>query len=195
MKAWHRVENLLNSSVGLIGSVTDSFHHSHSPIAKPRQKLSPVNKAYGFVPICHSTLITKLSTPLFASITMANKKSFMDLPVELRLMVYEYLPHQIQHTTIRLPKDPYNECDRARIVFSRRVLPVSILCVSKLIHKEAKDIVQKSLNEWAMDDIPKITSSRGCGVEVVEVMLQRLTAGTKGRLGLGKFVEAHAEDK
>jgi hypothetical protein len=46
-----------------------------------------------------------------------------------------------------------------------------------------------------MDDIPKITSSRGCGVEVVEVMLQRLTAGTKGRLGLGKFVEAHAEDK
>jgi hypothetical protein len=126
---------------------------------------------------------------------MATETSFMDLPVELRFMVYENLPRQIQHTTIRLPKLPKDECDQARIVFSRRVLPVAILCVSKTIYEEAKDIVYKALNEWTMNEIPKITASRGCGVEVVEVMLQRLAAGTKGRLGLSKFVDTEAQDK
>ena len=119
----------------------------------------------------------------------------MDLPVEVRLMVYELLPRHIQHTTIRLPRKPVNECDQARVVFSRRVLPVAILRLSKQIHAEASNIIQKSLNEWAKDGLPKIESSIDCGVEVGEVMLQRIATGTKGLLGRGDFVEVDAEDK
>ena len=66
------------------------------------------------------------------SIDQHNPFPFTNLPVELRLMIYERLPRQIKHTVVSI--------DGEVAVLVTRHLPTAILRASKQIYLEAHAI-------------------------------------------------------
>jgi hypothetical protein len=87
--------------------------------------------------------------------------TLFDLPVELRLMVYEYLPVTTRHFTfkqpINAPKEPRMR-DLA-ITFVVKSIPVAILATCKLIHNEASPTFARKLKELRESPLQLIVDS------------------------------------
>ncbi|KAF1950915.1 hypothetical protein CC80DRAFT_553835 [Byssothecium circinans] len=81
---------------------------------------------------------------------------FMDLPPELRLMVYERLPREIKHVKIELPKYTVSWKDNPYIVLIKKTVHTSILATCRLIHVEANRMVQNAIRNFILEDTPKM---------------------------------------
>ncbi|KAF2450741.1 hypothetical protein P171DRAFT_145502 [Karstenula rhodostoma CBS 690.94] len=86
---------------------------------------------------------------------------FLDLPKELRLLVYENLPRSIKRHQTRHPDEPSH-----RLIFIIKSVPVAILSTCKLVYREARPLLQASANAFTRDIPPRIIdgiSGRGEG--------------------------------
>jgi hypothetical protein len=83
----------------------------------------------------------------------------MDLPTELRLMIYKQLPRQIKHTELRYfgPRiyDPNVTVD-SRVTLVTRHLPTAILRTSHQVYAESRAIVSAILQSFMVDSQPRI---------------------------------------
>jgi hypothetical protein len=78
---------------------------------------------------------------------------FLDLPPEMRFMVYERLPRSIKHHRFnqwRYPKTIWS------LIFVTRSVPVPILATCRLVHSEARDIVRQSAKKFVLQATPKV---------------------------------------
>ncbi|KAI4644708.1 uncharacterized protein J4E78_009527 [Alternaria triticimaculans] len=83
----------------------------------------------------------------------------MDLPAELRLMVYKRLPRQIKHTEIRYVTGYYastNEKIGSTVVVVTRHLPVAILRTSRQVFAEAGGIVANLIRTFVTESQPRV---------------------------------------
>ena len=83
---------------------------------------------------------------------------FMNLPVELRLMVYERLPRQIKHTEVSI--------DGERAILVTRHLPTAILRTSKQIRLEARTIVEKLVRQFIEESPTKLIELGKAGTKM-----------------------------
>jgi len=101
---------------------------------------------------CMRSLVVKSNPNIVSatdmSIDQRNPFPFMNLPVELRLMVYERLPRQIKHTEVFL--------DGERAFLVTRHLPVAILRTSKQLYVEAHAIVYKLVRHLVEESPTKL---------------------------------------
>ncbi|ORY13378.1 hypothetical protein BCR34DRAFT_562123 [Clohesyomyces aquaticus] len=81
----------------------------------------------------------------------ANRSSFMSLPAEIRLMIYEFLPIRTRHYTARKPLradiDSAGEPVSFPTLVIKSMLGVSILATCRLIRKEALPVLKPKLEE------------------------------------------------
>jgi hypothetical protein len=88
---------------------------------------------------------------------------FLDLPKEIRLMVYERLPREVHEETVVVDDDDVDEDEGDEdeegevaereprtIKYLRRTTTVSVLCVCKLVYEEAKPIVQRTIEDFIL---------------------------------------------
>jgi hypothetical protein len=79
----------------------------------------------------------------------------LDLPPELRLVIYERLPCTINHREVRVPKS--DSPLQPRCVLAVRSAPAKVLATCKLVHSEAKQIITNIINEFLFDNPPEMT--------------------------------------
>lgn len=99
---------------------------------------------------------------------------FLELPIEIRVMVYERLPRRIRHTHIR-------EHPRSNTVFITlitRSMSVGILRTCRAVYREARNIVQKIMTEFILATPPKIILvsllwGEGMFLAAIKCILQR----------------------
>jgi hypothetical protein len=82
---------------------------------------------------------------------------FMDLPAELRMMVYEFLPLQQQLFKIwtGVGDEPDTKDDDVAITLVRHSISLQIIRVSRTIHREAQVIMRRKARE-ILDITPQI---------------------------------------
>ncbi|KAF2705113.1 hypothetical protein K504DRAFT_107493 [Pleomassaria siparia CBS 279.74] len=76
---------------------------------------------------------------------------FLDLPKEIRLMVYEHLPLLLKHHKVLLPFNSSADEPMCEITLIVRCLPMGILRTCRTIFKEANTIMQKRAWSWVME--------------------------------------------
>lgn len=87
-----------------------------------------------------------------------NPFSFMNLPVELRLMVYERLPRQTKHTEVSI--------DGSIALLVTRHLPTAILRTSKQIYLEARAIVANLVRQFIEESPTKLIEFGKAGTKM-----------------------------
>jgi hypothetical protein len=96
---------------------------------------------------------------------------FMDIPVELRLMIYKRLPRQIKHTKVSTEFGPI-------IILVTRHLPTAILRTSTTVYNEARRIVSDLVRKFVQESQPKVIElqygANGYSCTVVEIALHVL---------------------
>ena len=69
---------------------------------------------------------------------------FLDLPPELRAMVYQYLPLTTRHYTLQEPQDRHRN-SKPFIILAVKYFPVSIFATCRLINQECKASLKHTL--------------------------------------------------
>jgi predicted RNA-binding Zn-ribbon protein involved in translation (DUF1610 family) len=81
---------------------------------------------------------------------------FMDLPKELRLMVYERLRRQIKHVRVFPLEFGKAYTGPPGMVLVHKCLPFQVLCASRDVHAEAKKIFQSTVRDFILEAEPKV---------------------------------------
>ena len=101
---------------------------------------------------------------------------FLDLPPELRVMIYEYLPRSIQHRRADFKIFPHTETTWS-LVFVTRSVPMSILATCRLIHTEARAIVSQLAEKFVRTATPKLLCiyERQCpAIKTIDELAERM---------------------
>ncbi|KAI4917726.1 hypothetical protein J4E85_009818 [Alternaria conjuncta] len=81
---------------------------------------------------------------------------FMDLPTELRLMIYKRLPRQIKHTEFRYVGSLFENTVDSTVILVTRHLPVAIMRTSRQVHDEAYTIVTSLIQKFVTESQPRV---------------------------------------
>jgi len=118
--------------------------------------------------------------------TQDNFKPFrlMDLPAELRLMIYRRLPRQIKHTEAHYVGGLYPHSNKpidSTVILITRHLPVAILRTSRQIHHEAYNIVAHLIRTFVTEAQPRAIS-HGIHLHALHFFTQCITTERKAYL-------------
>jgi hypothetical protein len=124
-------------------------------------------KPPGLVLIDTSAIATQLASALPFTMATTNQNvpsrfqpfRFLDLPVELRLMVYEQLPRTVKHTHIRNLSDTDNDRNDFKLILITRHVPTSILATCREVQAEANSIIRKLVRSFILENVPKVVES------------------------------------
>jgi primosomal replication protein N len=78
----------------------------------------------------------------------------LDLPVEIRLMIYERLPRTIKHHRIKINHPIYENEQIVTLVV--RSIPVSILGANRQIYNEAQNVVRALAESFILKASPQM---------------------------------------
>jgi hypothetical protein len=96
-----------------------------------------------------STAITKTARSCSFRSTIAREEQpfrFLDLPAELRLMVYESLPTKITHHDLRISREAHGEQGCLTLVWTT-LSGLAVLRTCRQTNSEAKKIIRESYNQ------------------------------------------------
>jgi ferritin-like metal-binding protein YciE len=79
---------------------------------------------------------------------------FLDLPVEIRLMIYERLPRTIKHHRIEINHPIYEHEQVVTLVV--RSIPVSILGANRQIYNEAQNVIRAIAESFILKASPQM---------------------------------------
>jgi hypothetical protein len=96
---------------------------------------------------------------------------FMDLPVELRFMVYEFLPRTIKHTLVVTPATLDPPEPQVELIMVTKHVPTAILATCREVYTEANTIVQKIVKRFILDTPPKIIHAFASDLELEKIFL------------------------
>ncbi|KAF2686256.1 hypothetical protein K458DRAFT_430114 [Lentithecium fluviatile CBS 122367] len=84
---------------------------------------------------------------------------FLDLPVELRLWVYERLSLEIKHHPIIVPQEAGSLASGVELTAIRRVFPFAILSTCRAIRNEAEELVRLRGRDLVLNAPPRIIAT------------------------------------
>lgn len=87
--------------------------------------------------------------------TMPCPFRFLELPKELRLMVYERVPRTIHHRTIQLCRPDENDKPHTVLTLIIRSIPMSLLAVSRQVYLEANPILHGIADNFILNSVPR----------------------------------------
>jgi hypothetical protein len=94
---------------------------------------------------------------------------FMDLPTELRLVVYQRIPRQIHYTNGNFVGPDVGP--RHLLILITRTCSVALLRVSKAVTLEAQAIMRRVVKEWMLSHPPRVLASSSSGLAVLRPIL------------------------
>ncbi|KAF1930203.1 uncharacterized protein M421DRAFT_387024 [Didymella exigua CBS 183.55] len=124
---------------------------------------------------------------------------FLDLPKDLRLMVYEQLPLSTMSKTFHVTTVG-EEGERASLTLTRTALPVALLAVSKLTHQEALPFFKDLTDRIAPEIKYRFPSFPGDGwltapAHLIQLLICIRTVndhGIRNPLGFHKIIDKSA---
>lgn len=98
--------------------------------------------------------------------------NFLDLPAEIRLMIYERLPLQIKHYTLDL--STHKQTNVTKVTAILPSLPLGILRTCRVVYDEANKFMQKRVDEEILDQPPKLiyTVSTSCSRSIPGLLVK-----------------------
>lgn len=81
---------------------------------------------------------------------------FLDLPKELRIMVYEYLPRIVRHHELCIYSRDCKEQPRQKLTLVINSVPLAILAVCRQIKSEAETIAQRIAKDFISPRTPRV---------------------------------------
>jgi hypothetical protein len=95
----------------------------------------------------------------------------MDLSVELRLMVYEFLPRTIKHAHVVPPATPDNPMSQVELILVTKHVPTAILATCREVYTQANAIVQNIVKRFITGSPPKIIDTVASDDELEKIFL------------------------